>query len=218
MPGPNGEECQTCYYFEALPGGEYGLCRHDHADAWISRPGGPATGNWPRVRRLDWSGDWRELTTPSATAGLITPTGATFTPSSETVWQHFVPSLTMVPSTVVVNCTTTSNSIVHNIPTPPPGVTWSANFNMFGSVTHPSANTFSEWTLGDETNTPFSADIFQRVDINGPNDDRSAPLGFSGGPSLAGPSGTTRILVRGSTQAIAISSMFFQITVEQFAT
>ena len=223
MPGPGGEQCGTCYYFqeEVLPNG---TCRFESVEPFFTSKGGNSPGWYPTTNADDgWCGNWRDreapLTGTLATGGAIAVVDTPFTIPSGGAWTPFLPG-NMTPSSIVRNVTLANDTLTWNIPGTFPGTTvFSADFSLFGSVTFNNSADDIRFTLGRDDNVPFSNEVFQRFDVTGSVDDIALPFGFSGGPALSSQTGNVRILIQnngGSSENIVVNSLYFQIAITAF--
>lgn len=226
MPGPGGETCASCYFYDQIQGSPEGYCRHENADSWVEARGDASKRLWPRVNGdLDWSGDWRDRNAPLtgilATGGAIAVVDTPFVIPPGGAWTPFNPG-NMVTSSVVQNVTLANDTLTWTIPgTFPVSTVFVADFAVFGSITFNNSADDIRWTLGRDDNVPFSAAVFQRFDVTGSTDDIALPFGFAGGPALSSQTGTVRVLAQnngGSSETTTINSLYFQIRITAFDT
>lgn len=217
MPGPNGESCSTCYYYDQIDDTS-GYCRFENAEPWIEKPGTPAVSNWPIVRgALDWSGDWLESVSASAgfsaLGALVTPRDTNFNVTDGTNWVKYDPG-NLLPGAIMDNVTLANGVLTWAIPgSPPPSATYEAFASGYGSVTFPTANTFLEITIGSN-GTPYSLNSIQRLQVNPQTDNISLPWSVQG-VAPAAQNGTVEVLMRGTIGNGLFTSTVMQIFVER---
>jgi len=79
--------CRTCSLFDnSGSGGNIGICRKRSPTVLIGRS---ILEGWPRVRTIDWCGEWREHWKASPDVVTRTPCGAQFLDIGE-AWEHEV--------------------------------------------------------------------------------------------------------------------------------
>ena len=215
MPGPNGEQCSLCYYYEqtATPNG---YCHFENPDLY---PAGSRTikGYWPSTYDTGWCGNWLEKTSASAgfsaTGAFVTPRDTTFNVTDGTNWIKYDPG-NLLDGAIMDNITLANGTLSWSIPgNPPPTATWEANISVYGSVIFPTANTFLEITVGT-AGVPYSANTTQRLQVNPQTDNLSLPWSFQG-IAPANQTGSVELLMRGTIGNGSYTSNVLQIRVRR---
>jgi len=218
MPGPNGEQCGTCYYFDSsqteLPNG---TCRFDNVEPFFGQYGN--VPGWYPTTDADtgWCSNWLELASVTsgfrATGSFVTPTGTTFSITDPVNWIKFDPG-NLLDGAIMDNVTLTAGVLSWDIPgSPPPGATWEVFVSVYGSVTFPTANTFLELTVGT-AGVPYNLNAVQKLQVNPQTDDLSLPWSFQGLAPI-GQSGSGEFLVRGDIGNGLYTSAVMQIDVQR---
>lgn len=217
MPGPNGETCGTCYYFQedVLPDG---TCRFDNVEPFLDSRSGNSPGWYPTTNAdTGWCGNWLERTSVTAgftaTGAFVTPTETTFSVTDAVNWTKYDPG-NLLDGAIMDNVTLTNGVLAWDIPgTPPPGSTWKVFISVFGSVLFPTASTFLEITVGT-AGVPFSPNIVQRLQVNPTSDNLSLPWSLQG-LAPANQTGSLELLMRGDIGLGIYTSNAMQINVER---
>ena len=216
MPGPNGESCGTCYFYDQIDDGPYGYCRHENADSWIQAKGSQAERLWPRVHAdLDWSGDWRDRDSPLsdtlAIGSFVTPAGTTFNVTDTVNYIRYNPG-NLLDGAIMYNVTLVDGQLQVDIPgNYPIGTQWVATISFYGSVNFPDPNTFVQFapTIDDAL---FNADITQKLSTNPTTDDIDLAFSMSG-VGVGAQTINTEIGVRGDIGLASFTSLVYQVSV-----
>lgn len=229
MPGPSGELCQDCYYWEqgAAPdhSTEYGLCRgrlpenvgrtqgrNSLAAAARKQP------HWsPTFGAEDWCTNWTDKTTglsgQRATGAFVTPRDTGFSITDPANWIKYDPG-NLYAGSIMKNFTLADGVLTWTIPgTYPEGTEFEAFASLYGSVTFPSPSTFIEITVGTD-GVPYNQDTVQRLEVNPQTDDLSLAYSLQG-LGVGTQNGEAEMLVRGDIGAAAFTSAVLQLRVQR---
>ena len=217
MPGPNGEQCSLCYYYEqtATPNG---YCHFENPDLY---PAGSRTikGYWPSTYDTGWCGNFLDKATAtggfSATGAFVTPLGTNFSITDTVNWIKYDPG-NLLDGAIMINMTLANGTLTWSIPgTFPGGTQWESVLSMWGSVTFPTANTsvaFSPGTAG----VPYSANVAQALQVNPQMTGVALPFSLQG-IAPTSQSGSAELLVRGDIGTATFNSCAFQVRIRRLS-